>query len=133
MPIIYDTKPDEQLVVIRHIGAIPDSEFLTAYREFLRSPDVRAALKVLVDLRLTTSKLRSSGALQALAAFLKEKYRDSMEQRKVAVIAPADLSYGLARMYEIFIADLPWEFVVFRDDDAARAWLGTPGILDGAN
>ena len=131
MPIIYDTIPDEQIVVIRHIGDIPDSEFLTAYKELLGSPDFSVTPKLLVDLRQTTSKLRSTGALQELAVILIEKYRGSEERRKVAVIAPADLSFGLARMYEIFSADLPWEFGVFRDNDSALIWLGSPGTLDG--
>jgi hypothetical protein len=126
MPIICDTKPDEQLVVFRHIGDVPDSEFLTSYKEFFLSADVTDALKLLVDLRQTKSAHRSSGALQALSEFLKEVYRDSEKQPKVAIIAPSDLSFGLARMYEMFSFEVPWEFVVFRDDEAAQAWLDNP-------
>jgi hypothetical protein len=51
------------------------------------------------------------------------------EKPKVAVVAPEDVSYGLARMYEGFTNDVPWEFVVFRAAAAALAWLGLPENL----
>lgn len=42
---------------------------------------------------------------------------------KTAVVVSRDLHFGLARMYEVFSSDLPVEFVVFRDLDAAAAWV----------
>lgn len=42
------------------------------------------------------------------------------------MVAPRDVSFGLARMYEMSSTDIPRDFVVFRDLDAAAAWLGIP-------
>lgn len=42
---------------------------------------------------------------------------------KTAVVVSRDLHFGLARMYEVFSSDLPVEFVVFRDLDAATVWV----------
>lgn len=42
---------------------------------------------------------------------------------KTAVVVRRDFHFGLARMYEVFSSDLPVEFVVFRDLEAATAWV----------
>ena len=42
---------------------------------------------------------------------------------RTAVVVSRDLHFGLARMYEMFSSDLPVEFVVFRDLEAATAWV----------
>jgi hypothetical protein len=53
---------------------------------------------------------------------------------RVAVVAPKDLSFGLARMYDAFADSIPWNFVVFRAMDAALAWLGLPeDLMDSPN
>jgi hypothetical protein len=42
---------------------------------------------------------------------------------KTAVVVATDFHFGLARMYEVFSSDVPVEFVVFRDLEAATAWV----------
>ncbi len=124
MPITFELLPDQKCVIIRHFGEVPDHEFIAFYRDFFQKPDTDDYQKMIVDLGQTKSVARSSQALQSLAELLRKKTEDSALHRKVAVIAPADLSFGLARMYEMFSGPVKWEFVVFRDREAAHAWLG---------
>jgi hypothetical protein len=126
MPITCEPRPDENLVIFRHVGEVTDTEFLTFYQGFFEDSDVSSALNLLVDLQQTSSAPRSGEALRLLAEFLHGKFGGRPEQRRIAVVAPQHLSFGLARMYEVFSACLPWEFVVFRDHEAALAWLGIP-------
>ena len=123
MPITFDLKPDQLLVIFRHVGNISDDEFLTFYKNFFEKPGATDYLNLLIDLEQTKSIDRSAQALQSLAQFLREKLAGSPVQRRVAVVAPADISFGLARMYEVFNDPANWEFVVFRDNGAARVWL----------
>jgi hypothetical protein len=64
--------------------------------------------------------------LQSFAAIAKDKYQDIGARPMVAVIAPADVSFGLARMYEAFADRIPWDFAVFRTARKALAWLRLP-------
>ena len=41
---------------------------------------------------------------------------------KIAVVAPANLTYGLSRMWQVFTGEL-FEAQVFRDRGEARRWL----------
>jgi hypothetical protein len=41
-----------------------------------------------------------------------------------AVVAPRDLIYGMARMYQLIRSEAPYEFEVFRTKEDASRWLG---------
>ncbi len=123
MPITIALQPDQQLVIFRHVGDVADEELLAFYEGFFDRPDANDYLNLLIDLEQTTSVDRSSQALRSLASILQEKLQDSSRRLRAAVIAPADHSFGMARMYEVFSGRIPWDFVVLRDADAALAWL----------
>lgn len=41
----------------------------------------------------------------------------------VAVIAPSDAAFGMARMWEIYVNPSSWSTYVFRNEREAKAWL----------
>lgn len=129
MPITYQLKPDERLVVLVHVGVVTDDEFLSFYKALYEDARFDKSFNLLVDLRQTESSVRSAAALNEFADFVRGQYVSTTAPPKVAVVAPEDISFGLARMYEFFSGTVPWEFVVFREADAALAWLGLPEDL----
>ena len=52
--------------------------------------------------------------------------------KKVALVLPSDLSYGLGRMFETFgeIENAPWEIRPFRSMEEAFLWLGVQDIRE---
>ena len=132
MPITHDIRPDLALIISTHVGSISDDEFLASYKALFDDPRFDLGYNRLVDLRKANSGTRSPEALYAFARFMEERYRDAEAAPKTAVIAPRDISFGLARMYEAYTDLVPGDFVVFRAADAALAWLKAPeGILGG--
>ena len=129
MPIKCHYRIADRLVVFVHEGVVSDDEFLSTYTACHEDPRFDRAFNVLVDLRRTESDVRSSSVLRAFADFRHRWFGDKQVHAKVAVIAPQDLSFGLARMYEIYSETVPVDFVVFRAADAALAWLGAPEDL----
>ena len=119
-------RPEHNLVIFSHTGRVPDDEFLAFYESFFNSDKFKPPMNLLVDLRETSSSSRSPEALLHFAKLAEAKLADVTANMKVAVVAPKDLTYGLARMYEILSDSLQWNFVVFRAMDAASAWLGLP-------
>jgi len=65
---------------------------------------------------------RSSDFLRELSALVKKQYAETNVHPKMAIIAPEDVTFGIARMYEVFADDIPRDLVVFRAFDAALAW-----------
>jgi hypothetical protein len=124
MPITYQLKPDARLVILVHVGAVTDDEFLSFYKALYEDTRFDKSFNVLVDLRQTESSVRSAAALNQFADFIRRQFVNTTIRPKVGVVAPKDISFGFARMYEVISGDVPWEFVVFRAADAALAWLG---------
>lgn len=117
---------EHNLVILVHTGRVPDDEFLAFYESFFESDIFRPSMSILVDLRETHSSARSPEALLRFAESAEEKLASITASTKVAVVAPKDLTFGLARMYKLLADSVPWNFVVFRAMDAALAWLGLP-------
>jgi len=69
--------------------------------------------------------------MQESVDFMQRQFVGISIRPKVAVLAPGDVSFGLARMCEAFSDGAPWKFEVFRSADAALAWLGvTEDLMD---
>lgn len=63
-------------------------------------------------------------AINRLATYTRT-FNDPLTGSRTAVVAERPLIYGLIRMY-IALRDPPYEFQVFRHQDAARRWLEAP-------
>jgi hypothetical protein len=49
----------------------------------------------------------------------------------VAVLAPSDVTFGLARMFAMLVDSRSGEVRVFRDEEPARTWLcGDAGAVE---
>jgi hypothetical protein len=85
-------------------------------REYLEN------LRVLWDLRSgTIGHLRSSD-LRRIAEHESEK-RPDLPQSRVAYLVEQQVDFGMARMLNAFLEDEPLEDRIFRDSEAAWAWL----------
>ena len=134
MPITYYYRPDQKLIIFIHAGVVPDEEFLSFYRDFYKDPRLDKTFNRLVDLRQAKSSVRSSVVLKKFAAFVGTHTPLSATKPKVAVIAPTNISFGLARMYEGYSGFVPEDFTVFRAVDAALDWLRAPeDLMDNLN
>ena len=131
MPIVYSIRHGEGLVVSRHIGAVCDQELIDSYRELFNQPDYDPCYNKLVDLRETDCMERSVKSLECMADLVKIGHACSMKRCKAAIVAPHDLSYGLARVFQVLVEDTPEEVRVFRELPKALDWLGIgPGVLE---
>jgi hypothetical protein len=115
-------EPEKSLTVFTVLGAVSADEFSQAIEEFYEKGPVTN--KVLFD--LTDSFLDQLRSEEILNISRTPKYIP--EQRvggKTAIVAPSDLAFGLARMYEFSSdpADIPFVIKVFRTMEEARKWL----------
>jgi hypothetical protein len=129
MPITCHCRQDQKLTIFLHTGIVSDEEFLSFYRAFYEDPRVDKTHDLLVDLRQAESTARSSAALKTFADFARSHTPAVSPRPKIAVIAPAAVSFGLARMYEAFSALVPADFTVFKDAADALAWLEAPATV----
>ncbi len=129
MPITYQLRAEEKLAIVVHSETVTDGEFLSFYEALYRDPRFDKSFNLLVDLQRAESTVRTSEALRKLADFMVKQYAETPAGPKVAVVAPRDISFGLARMYEAMSPTVPWQFEIVRSVDDALAWLGLPKEL----
>lgn len=132
MPIFFRYIPEKSLVIFTHEGHVTDEEFSAAYQTFFKDPRFDQFSNYLVDLRRVDSTSRSPEALFELARFILKNFGNNSIKLNIAVVAPKNISFNLARMYEVFSSSVPWHFKVFQEMSAALSWLDIPeNTVDG--
>ena len=130
MPITFKVLPQERLVVITHHGTVPDDEFLSFYNSLSENRQIDKTFNALINLQNTESSARSPESLLLLARKLRERYEVNEKSRpKIAIFAPGNVSFGMARMFESFSRTVKRSFGVFRTMPAALNWLELPESL----
>lgn len=76
----------------------------------------------LLDLRSVTRTGVDPSTLQRISELF-GRADVSPEKSRVALVATADVAYGLSRMYQAFRSQSPLDLRVFRDMAEARRWL----------
>lgn len=114
--------PEKSLTVLTVRGAVSADEFSRIIREFYETGPLTE--KVLCD--LTDSALDHLRSDEVVG--ISRTPRHLPETRisgKTAIVAPTDLAFGLARMYEFSSDPVEAPFVVrvFRTMEEARKWL----------
>jgi hypothetical protein len=133
MPIYYFIREDHSVILSIHIGVVSDEELITSYSVIYKDARFSTKYRWLVDLSAAESRVRSITALHTMVTVSQEPY-EGVSTPRAAVIAPRDISFGLARMYEGLSRPVPKELRVFRDAQEAVEWLGIPlAVLNEAN
>lgn len=103
--------------------------------EFIASPDRESMLALMNELgRLGDSALRMFVMQKAEMLLSTAEVREGAEvaralqnqPRRIAVVAPGEISYGISRIFKVFRESEDTVFEVFREEDAAKDWLLAP-------
>ncbi|KAA3609586.1 MAG: hypothetical protein DWQ01_09660 [Planctomycetota bacterium] len=122
MVVQISLEQDPPLVLARFSGAVSGAEFLTYIQQVIHDPRVPGIGGFLADFSgvesLEMTALHLSSAVELAVAT-----RDLWHGFKVALLAPQDYVYGMARMYQAMASGDVWEVEVFRREIEARRWL----------
>lgn len=122
MPANVQIDPSRKFVTLDLRGSLDPAEAASALRSIITHPDLPMApngiidTTELVDLNLQARDVRD---LAAMAELSDERWRGG----RWAVIAPRDLVYGMARMYQMIRSNAPYEIGVFRTREEGVSWL----------
>jgi len=126
VPIVYTVEPTRNRVTLVYTGTITDRELFETFDRLYRDPAHRVGMDELSDLRTVHNVTVTSVGLQALADQTARNLDQARQTWRVAVVAPQDVVFGLARMYGLFREDSPELVRVFRDLASAEEWLASP-------
>jgi hypothetical protein len=120
MPVSYTF--DDRIIVVHLVGHYSSGEMLETVVASLNDPELPRNPMLMLDLRASQSMPERS------AEEVRSRARDLAVHgagfgHRIAMIAPTDLAYGMMRIASAAAAAGGLFTKVFRDFEAARAWL----------
>lgn len=104
-------------------GVLTGREIIETIRALPEAvPTLDRITHALVDLTGVTRLEVSNAELDTIAS-IDRAYAARFRIMRVAIAAPSDLAFGIARMYEAALSRVGWEVQVFRELQAAEAWM----------
>ena len=120
MPVQY--RFDEKILVIEMSGTYSIDELRSTISSAFKDPARPEDAVLLLDLSASQSfHERSSESVSNVARFV-ASFGQKFNNR-LAIVAPDDLKFGLARMGSATTDNLDIRAEIFRDPAKARAWL----------
>ena len=123
MPISYRIDPERNLVLTTATGILADNDVMDLKRRLVADPAFRPDMRQLSDVRGVTELRVTAGGVRGMVA-LDAGNASRLEGHRLAIVAGEDVVYGMARMYQSMTEQNLPGVGVFRDYDAAVAWLG---------
>ena len=122
--IEFNVDPARRTRVATFLGTVTDAELLGSYGALVAQPDYDATLDDMVDMRGVERLEVSSEAVHRLVSMFTPLDPEGVVTR-LAIVAPRDDVFGMARMYEILRSDAPEQIRVFRHRPEAELWLAS--------
>ena len=124
MPIEVENLSGGLGVLFRCRGPLAGKDFIHANDGILASREhYQWSRYVLVDTSDANPIEVSSVDLRAIAEQSEQLAKTGFENIVVAIVAPQDLAFGLARMWEVFVYKTGWVTMSFRSRNDAETWI----------
>lgn len=119
----FRPQPSGKLVLVVFEGEISPEEERQAILDYGAAPGVDRTADVLVDRSRATMTVHAADVVPHLE-IVRSVWGSGEPRPKMAVVAPEDADFGMARMFELIAGDdLPHRLMVVRNLDDACEWL----------
>lgn len=124
MPATYTIDEKAAVVRVECVGVLTNQDILDCLARLYSDPARKPGMPSLVDCRGVERMMVTPSGVQA-AVMVKATMDRRQRPWAVAVIAPQDEVFWMARTYEVLRAGSPETVRVFRHPGAAKRWLET--------
>jgi len=122
MPIEFEHDRARSLLTVRMHGTVSGADLVAYAQHAVDDPEIDAATRDFIDLSGVTSVPIDSDGLRKFDSILQSGGRVE-NPGKMAIYAPTDLTFGMARMFQSYRDGTAIDVQVFRAEDEALAFL----------
>lgn len=122
MSIKIHIDAESRLITMAPQGPVTAEVVTEAYQELIAYPDYAEGLNLLWDSTASTEPPDQDDVLLIVKHFRRRQLERNIKNRTAILVADA-VHYGVSRMFQTLTDDVPIAVKVFKDGDAARAWL----------
>jgi hypothetical protein len=120
----YEITPSDELIFIRAFGIITLDDLIGIGRDVDLIENARAiAPDRLLDLSQSSGDMINFAAIESFST--KRALKVLKNKVRLAVVAPDDLQFGVARMFQSLVANPQIDLQIFRKRELAWTWLST--------
>ena len=129
MPYTIRLLEDGRGILAQGSGTVTLEEIERAKQEFIRSGELKSPIAYLIVDGTGASASDFSGADIRRVAESTTRLSPSLFSpgARAAVVAPTDMLFGVARMWEVFVEGAGMEVQVFRSREDAEPWVTARG------
>jgi len=124
MPVHYQIDPGRHLIRTRCVGSLTLDEVVAHLRALEADPRIPDPLDVLLDFS-ELSNFPDHDQVHSVAREV-QQLRPNIAWRNLAIVAPRDLAFGIARMFEMISEPSFRATMVFRARADAERWIEKP-------
>lgn len=121
MPISFHYDSEQNVIFTYAAGAVSLDDIMSYYAE-VENMSIDPQYSVLADFTEADTNLSYEDVSRM--ASRRRSVSCEAQSMKIAVVAKADLVFGIARMYDAILSDECFEVSAFRDRAKALQWLG---------
>lgn len=125
MPIKFFFDSENNILYEKGVGEVTLKEF-DDYRELLAKTELRSGLRCIADYRTAVVNLSYEDILATIEKT--QKAAKGLQNVGIAVCAPDDLGYGIARIYGSINESQNYRVDVFRTIEEACSFIGIDAI-----
>ena len=119
--------PLRRLVLARFSGLYTTADGMALIEAFLEDPEARLDFNHLYDLSGVDNFDADYSAISRMVSWKAPRLKDASKDARCVLLAPGDIAFGMARMYQSLSADVfPFAVEVTRDMAEALAQVNQP-------
>ncbi len=123
--IKYRILPELGLILVVPSGTTNEDEIISMSKRLRTDPEFSQGYDALVD----TTHLEHPPRSEELRELAEPRSQTARPDVKLAVVAPADITFGTSRMHQILAQSRnPFHMQVFRDRGSAMKWLSVEDV-----
>ncbi len=123
--IHYRILPEQKLIAMCNWGKTTVEEIMKFSQDLRNDPDFSQSYDAILD-NTHSESVFSYDDIEKLSI---QRVDTSKPGGRLAIVAPADISFGMSRMHEIVTEfKSPYKIYVFRDAFSALKWLDREGL-----
>ncbi|MEJ2663496.1 MAG: hypothetical protein P8107_05530 [Spirochaetia bacterium] len=123
MPVEFSVNTEKNLVHIKVTGLANTEELLNCFTEVMSHPDFHSGMKTFTDLRQAAHFVKPED-VRKIAGLLTRNIK-RIKGGKAAAVVSKEVSFGMARMLQMYTERVPFKIEVFYEADRALQWLET--------
>jgi hypothetical protein len=123
MPIEVEVLQNGTGLLLRYRGNVTGKDKIEVMERLIASPELVSRLRYMVIDDGSAHLDLSMEEVRIIAGQDRRIAQIAPAGIVVAMIAPREVDFGMARMWQVFVEETGWETMVFRSFDEADLWL----------